>query len=86
MNNQKIYWNGTKSELVEICYALYTNKLIEGDNNHLLNFKETCNLVFDLLGVKLTHNPYDNVYQMRRRKKKTSTSVLYKSFKKCFDC
>ena len=86
MKDKKIFWNGTKSELIELCYALYVNKLIEGENLHMLNFKETCSLVFDLLGEKLTHNPYDNVYQMRRRKKKMATSVLYKSFKKCFDC
>ena len=77
MNNPKYYWSGTKSELIVLCYAIYVNKL---------NVKETCSLLFDLLGEKLTHNPYDNVYQMRRRKKKMATSVLYKSFKKCFDC
>ena len=55
-------------------------------NLHMLNFKETCSLVFDLLGEKLPHNPYDSVYQMRLRKKKMAGSILYKSFKKCFDC
>ena len=86
MNNRKYYWNGTKSELIELCYALYANKLIEGENLHMLNFKETCSLVFDLLGEKLPHNPYDSVYQMRLRKRKMAGSILYKSFKKCFDC
>ena len=86
MNNRKYYWNGTKSELIELCYALYANKLIEGENLHMLNFKETCSLVFDLLGEKLPNNPYDSMAHMRKRKKKESTSILYKSFKKCFDC
>ena len=57
MNNRKHYWSGTKSELIELCYALYVNKLIEGENLHMLNFKETCSLVFGLLGEKLPHNP-----------------------------
>ena len=52
----------------------------------MLNFKETCSLVFDLLGEKLPHNLYDSMAHMRKRKKKESTSILYKSFKKCFDC
>lgn len=86
MNNKKIYWNGTKSELIELCYALSVNKLIEGDNRHMLDFIETCGLVFRLLDVKLPKNPYDSMSRIRKRKKKESISFLYKSFKKCFDC
>ena len=29
MNNRKYYWNGTKSELIELCYVLYETKRIE---------------------------------------------------------
>ena len=86
MNNKNIYWNGTKSELLEICFALSVNKLIEGDNLHMLNFKETCNLVFDLFGEKLPKNPYDSMSRMKKRRKKEANSLLFKSYKKCFDC
>ena len=86
MNNQKYYWSGTKSELLEICYALSANNLIEGDNLHMLNFIETCNLLFELFGEKLPKNPYDSMSHMRKRRKKEANSLLYKSYKKCFDC
>lgn len=86
MNRRKIFWSGNKLELIELCYALYTCKLLEDYNQHHLKFKTICEVVFDLLGERLPHNPYESVCYMRRRKKKESLSMLYKSFKKCFDC
>ena len=86
MNNQKYYWSGTKSELIEMCYALYASKCIEDFDGKSQSFKKTCKLVFNMFGLECPINPDLRIWQMRRRKKKEASSWLYKSYKKTFDC
>ena len=86
MKNDKIYWSGTKSELIELCYALYSSKCIEDFDGKSQSFKKICQLVFNMFGLVSPINPDLRIWQMRKRKKKEASSWLYKSFKKTFDC
>ena len=86
MNNKNIYWNGTKSELIELCYALYTSKRIEDYDRKNPSFIKLCKVIFAMFGLICPINPCLRICQMRKRKKKEASSWLYKSFKKTFDC
>ena len=85
MNNKKIYWNGTKSELIELCYALHVCKLIENYEGKPLSFLDICKFLFDNLNMKCPEYPYLRISQMKRRKKKDACSFLFMAYKKVFN-
>ena len=69
MNNRKYYWNGTKSELIELCYALYTSKRIEDYDRKNPSFIKLCKVIFAMFGLICPINPCLRICQMRKRKK-----------------
>lgn len=85
MNNRKYYWNGTKSELIELCYVLYETKRIEDYDGKTVTFLELCNVAFDLFQLKSPKYPYLRISQMKLRKNKESSNFLYKAIKKIFN-
>ena len=85
MNNQRIYWSGTKSELLELCYALHVCKLIEDYDGNTPTFLEICKMAFDYFNINSPQYPYLRICQMKQRKKKKASSLLYKSYKKVFE-
>lgn len=62
-------WNGTPTDLMEICKALHESKLTNGTQTDL--FKALC----VLFGIDPTHNHKDLIKGIRRRKKDKFTAT-----------
>ena len=85
MKDKKIFWNGTKSELIELCYVLYVSKRIEDYDGKTVTFLDLCKVAFDLFQLKSPKYPYLRISQMKQRKNKEVSNFLYKAIKKIFN-
>jgi len=69
----KLYWTGTKIELIELIYALHYQKII---NNGNIEIKEIAKRVGSLFNIDINENLYRNYSDIKNRKYPHSKFIL----------
>lgn len=75
----QLRWNGSKTDLMELVYALYLSEQLKTSSGHNATLSEISMTVFDLFGLDAPQNPSRVVSGLKQRVDPVELSIFCKA-------